>query len=145
MFPRCSFLPAGELAVCHPFGEPDGKIAPYLREVAPVVHPSELEQAIVIDLPGDIVEGLAQEVRIGGVGFRAVHNQSRHGLASNPRHGAIWNKHKESGCQPLEVDGGGCQVGPDLHVWQATSYGGRQSVPGLASPWKTSELQRWRC
>lgn len=48
-------------------------------------------------------------------------------MRDNPRQ----NKRKETGCQPLEVDGGGCQVGLDLYVWQTTPYGARQSVPGL--------------
>jgi hypothetical protein len=41
------------------------------------------------------------------------------------------NKRKESGSQPLEVDGGRCQVGLDLHIGEATTDGAREPVPGL--------------
>jgi len=41
------------------------------------------------------------------------------------------NKRKESGSQPLEVDGGRCQVGLDLHIGEATADGAREPVPGL--------------
>jgi hypothetical protein len=42
--------PAGELGVlAAPFAKSGGQNAPYLGEVAPVVHPTELEQAVVVD------------------------------------------------------------------------------------------------
>lgn len=54
--------PAGELGVFAAlFGEPGSQIAPHLREVAPVVHPAQLEQAIVVDLARHIVERLRRK------------------------------------------------------------------------------------
>jgi hypothetical protein len=40
-------------------------------------------------------------------------------------------KRKESGRQPLEVDGGRRQVGLNLHVGEAASHGAREPMPGL--------------
>jgi hypothetical protein len=42
-------------------------------------------------------------------------------------------KRKESGSQSLEVDGGRCQVGLDLHIGEATADGAREPVPGSPS------------
>jgi hypothetical protein len=42
-------------------------VAPHLGQIAPVIHPSQLEQAIVIDLAGNIVERVAQEVHIAAL------------------------------------------------------------------------------
>jgi hypothetical protein len=47
------FDPAGELGIFSaPVGEPGRKIAPDLTEVAPITHPAQLQQAVVVTLRG---------------------------------------------------------------------------------------------
>ena len=47
-----------------PFGEPSRQIPPGLGEIAPVVQPAELAQAVVVDLARHVVERIAQEVHV---------------------------------------------------------------------------------
>lgn len=72
---RVLLHPAGKLGIlAAPFGKPGREIAPYLREIAPVIHPAELEQAIVVDLVEHIVERVAQEVHITALPGHAGEN-----------------------------------------------------------------------
>jgi hypothetical protein len=47
-----------------PLGQPGREIAPCLGEVAPVVQPAQLPQAIVVNLARHLVERIAQEVYV---------------------------------------------------------------------------------
>jgi len=54
--------PSTELGVFGlPLGQPGGDVAPDLGQVAPVIEPAELLQAVVIDLARNVVEGIPQE------------------------------------------------------------------------------------
>jgi hypothetical protein len=43
-------------------------------------------------------------------------------------------KHKKISGQALEVDCCGSQIGLDLHIGEAASYGARKAVPSLGLP-----------
>jgi hypothetical protein len=83
-----------------------------------------------------VVEEVAStiEAAIGPVTALASKPASRRDLRSAS--GLQWTiqaqkKRKESGRQPLEVDGGRRQVGLNLHVGEAASHGAREPMPGL--------------
>ena len=62
------FDPSDELRVAgRPFGDPGGKIAAGLLDVAPVVEPAQLLQAVVVGLARQMVEGVAQEVDVAAL------------------------------------------------------------------------------
>ena len=46
---------------------------------------------------------------------------------------------KKSGCQPLQIDGCGGQIGLNAHVREAAPDSAGKPMPGLCSPWKLSE------
>jgi hypothetical protein len=49
--------PAGELGIFFAlFGESGREIAPDLREIAPIIHPAQLQQAVVVDRAGNVIE-----------------------------------------------------------------------------------------
>jgi len=60
--------PAGELGIFFAsFVEPSCKIAPDLREIAPIKHPAQLQQAVVADLAGNVIERVPEEVHIAAL------------------------------------------------------------------------------
>jgi hypothetical protein len=57
--------PAAQLRVGGlPLGEPSREVPPGLGEVAPVVQPAQLAQAIVVHLARHVVQGLPKEVDV---------------------------------------------------------------------------------
>ena len=60
-----------------PFGEPGGEIAARLGEIAPVVEPAQLLQAVVVDLARHVVERVAQEMHVAALLGRLRQNLAR--------------------------------------------------------------------
>ena len=60
--------PAGQLRVLAlPLDQPGGEIPPCLAEIASVVQPAQLLQAVIVDFARHIVERIPQEVHVGAV------------------------------------------------------------------------------
>src|SRR5260221_2804665 len=60
--------PARQLRVLRlPFGEPGGEVAPHLGEIASIVEPAQLHQAVVIDLARHIIECVPEEVHVAAL------------------------------------------------------------------------------
>ena len=51
---------------CH-LASHGGEVAPHLGDIAPVVDPAQLLQAIVVDLARQVVERVAQEVHVAAL------------------------------------------------------------------------------
>jgi len=57
--------PAGEPGIFSAlFSEPSRKIAPDLREIAPIIHPAQLQQAVVADC-GNVIECVPEDLHYG--------------------------------------------------------------------------------
>src|SRR5882762_5908962 len=62
------FDPAGELRILRrPLGEPSGQIAARLGEIAAIVKPTQLLQAIIVDPARHVIEGVPQEMHVAAL------------------------------------------------------------------------------